>query len=551
MALSVESYGGITFGHSLPNLSKLPYTSPVQYGRSKGRGLAIGDVTLIKHDPSSVIQSSVGILEGGLFEWPPNLFVLKNFPNVLDEDIPDDDAEKPGGFSKADRSSTDETALFETCGTLSSPIRTTLNQLEILDICLKAFLNRIEQSGETKQKQFADLLKTICKAQRLIKELQGYLVKEPRKVSEIIHRLQKTCSEIVKRTRLVKRKKGTELMLDEDKDRLKRTTVRLCSLLGLRLDFLDDLEMMSPRTRNHRPLSEWIVKFLRENYESLLWSEKDFLSKDLLFLIGFDPTSSSVETVLARSCVGNMQRHIDPCEWAEIFVEDEFKYSVLLSQQTDKFPFKSDSVNTWFQQSSEIDSGECIHVEIMNLLTSENTACSKLLDRERKLEQEQHVVLFHGTDHESAKEILVRGIDLKAGRQRRDFSCGFGFYLTKNCIDAVNWARSTTAKPAVLMFHVKRRCLNKSQIFLETSDDDMTKWHEIVSSFRSDKLTADIQNLSTDFDSIEGPASIITGRTEKDELIIEPKPSSHQICLFSDDIADKFHKSLHSILFFL
>ena len=395
----------------------------------------------------------------------------------------------------------------------------------------------------------------------MIKELQQYLVKKTREerieaIIKIVHRLQKSCGEIVKKTRMVKKKKRTELMLHEDKDRLCRRTVRLCSLLGLRLDFLDHLEMMSPRTRNHRPLSEWIVKFLWENYELLLSSEKKILSKELLISIGFDPTSSSLETVLARSFAGNMQQHIEPCEWAEIFVEDEFKYSVLLSQQTDKFPFQSDLVNMWFLQLSEIDSKQRIHVEIMNLLTKEfemsaNTACSKLLDQERKLEQEQHVVLFHGTDHESAKDILVRGIDLKAGRQRRDFSCGFGFYLTKNCCDAVNWARSITSKPAILMFHVKRHCLgNKSQIFLETNDDDMSKWHEIVSSFRSDKLTADIQNLSREFDSIEGPASIITGRTDKGELTIQPKPSSHQICLFSDDLADKFHKSLHSILFF-
>ena len=145
------------YGHSTTNPSRSFYTSTVHYGRSKRRRLQIGDVTLTKHEPSSMIQSSVRILEEGLFERnPPDLLLLKTFPDVLDEDIPDDDAEKPRGFSLADPSWNDETALLET-ETVSSGLPTTLNQLETLDICLKTFLNRIQESGEAKQKQFAAL----------------------------------------------------------------------------------------------------------------------------------------------------------------------------------------------------------------------------------------------------------------------------------------------------------------------------------------------------------------------------------------------------------
>ena len=150
------------------------------------------------------------------------------------------------------------------------------------------------------------------------------------------------------------------------------------------------------------------------------------------------------------------------------------------------------------------------------------------------MERKQHSVLFYDTDHESVKDILVQGIDLKAGGERRDFSCGSGFYLTKNCSDAVNWARSTTAKPAILMFHVRRDCLNKSQnrTFLETRPNDMTKMQEIVSSSRSYNLTRDIQNILTESDCIEGPSTIITKKTEKGELTIEATASSQQMCLF-------------------
>ena len=145
------------YGHSTTNPSKSFYTSIVHYGCSKRRRLQIDDVTLTKHEPSSMIQSSIGIFEEGLFERnPPDLLFLKNLPDVLDEDIPDYDAETLRGFSFADLSWNDEIALLET-ETVSSGLPTTLNQLETLDICLKTFLNRIQESGEAKQKQFAAL----------------------------------------------------------------------------------------------------------------------------------------------------------------------------------------------------------------------------------------------------------------------------------------------------------------------------------------------------------------------------------------------------------
>ena len=60
----------------------------------------------------------------------------------------------------------------------------------------------------------------------------------------------------------------------------------------------------------------------------------------------------------------------------------------------------------------------------------------------------------------SATDILLRGIDLCAGQQKRDFSCGSGFYLSNSLDSALNWAKSTTAKPAILVFKVKGDILN-------------------------------------------------------------------------------------------
>ena len=81
--------------------------------------------------------------------------------------------------------------------------------------------------------------------------------------------------------------------------------------------------------RDHLSLCDWIVTFLRKNYESVGLTYKSCPSKELLASIGFDPLSSAVETITARA--RNLQQHVDVCELAEIYIKDEFKYNMLLS----------------------------------------------------------------------------------------------------------------------------------------------------------------------------------------------------------------------------
>ena len=464
--------------------------------------------------------------------------------------------------------STGETAIFGTTLLLfprSVPrhpnAKDTLNQLEDLNICHKVFLNRIQLTGEsdeTKLRQLGDLKRTINDAQQRVTRMQC-LVKKHYEMEQDIQKcfdgLHKACTEIDKRIPT-----ETEFLTDEDKLKMCRKggaytdTVRVCSFLGLRLDFLDHLETVPLRIRNHRSLSDWIVSFLWENYESLSFSEKGSLTKELLISIGFE-SLTSIETILERSCAGNMQQHLEPCEWAAIIVEDEFKYNLLLSSQAEKFPFECNSRNTWFQRSrrNSMNEEHC-PVKIKNLVVekSEIHHNAESILRQLDLGQHQYTVFYHGTDHDSAKDILQRGVDLTTGRQKRDFSCGLGFYLTKDFSDALNWAKSITSKPALLIFQVKCGCFNKfrKRCFLDSIADDMKEWQKIVSLCRSGEVTAESQKLFTELDLLEGPKAILTGRNENDQLILEPMPSSYQICLFSEEIAEEFYRSLHSILFF-
>ncbi|XP_015764182.1 PREDICTED: uncharacterized protein LOC107343139 isoform X1 [Acropora digitifera] len=337
---------------------------------------------------------------------------------------------------------------------------------------------------------------------------------------------------------------------------LAQDTARLCCLLGLKENFFDRLHTFSVHRLHHRSLCEWITIFLQNNSRSLSLEKKSFLTTSLLDAIGFDPSSTAVETIMARSSKGNTQYYIKPCEWAEIFIQDECTYNPSLSSLTPRhFPIPSDLANSWFQLPLITDSEESendpdlYHVKIMNFVTTESQALKEIHSKLDDILPQSNgmTVLYHGTDHYSAVNILFRGIYLRAGRQNRDFSCGSGFYLTKTLDEAVNWARSTTKKPAILVFHVNRKDLDSAERLDLTNSDE--RWCEIVNSFRSGRRTAKTSKSVSAYDLIEGPQATMRYDEASCELLWEQKPSSYQMCLISDDFAETFKKSLHSILF--
>lgn len=434
-------------------------------------------------------------------------------------------------------------------------INLVITSLERRSFIFKAMLRRIaliREKDREKQEHLQDLDNALYSALKAINKYKHLIYKENLKGNSIERDLPLAMKKVGEEKEKVQFK-----MTPEDCVFLQSDTAQLCSLLGLKLDFLDVLSEMLPEDRNHRTPVEWIKIFLKDNSESSIVANKP-LSKELLESIGFDPLSTAVETIIARSLfVGSTPLHIDACEWAQLFVEDEFKYNPLLSSVTSSFPFNHSLINAWFElttipnESRKSNVNVC-QVQIMNLITEEcnaynkaDTALSASIPQEN-----QNVVLYHGTDHKSAQQILLRGIELFAGRQKRDFSCGKGFYLTTSLEDALNWAKSTTARPAILSFVVRSRedlCPKDRKLTL----DEIEKWRNLVSLFRNDDVTSKmLEDLDSKYDLIEGPVAMVTTNETSGKLVFEPKPYSYQMCLISDSFAEEFEKTLHSIVFF-
>lgn len=426
--------------------------------------------------------------------------------------------------------------------------------IELFSLIFKLWLQRVgltRLEGYGKYSSLQDFEHAIYDAQQAIKRYRNFSCNEYHNEHELT---QMSYSRSLKETLIKvleeKEKSGFEMM-DEDIALLIQPRVQKCSLLGLKLDFLDRLETIPEHHLQHCSVHDWIDIFLQNNIRSLSSETKTSLTIDLLDSIGFDPSSTAVETIMARSSKGNAQNHIEACEWAEIFIQDELKYNPLLSPRVLQFPFQSKLRDSWFQLScdeSESNLNQC-QVNIMNFVTKASHASADITSKLNGFlpQDERSTTLFHGTDHHSASDILSRGIDLCTGRQNRDFSCGSGFYLTKNMDEALNWAQSTTAKPAILVFQVTQQHLDGAKILSLNTDEE--RWGEVVSSFRSGRIKAKTRESLSSYDLIEGPQATVKRDATSGELVLEKKPSSYQMCLISEDFSENFEKTLHSILF--
>ena len=210
------------------------------------------------------------------------------------------------------------------------------------------------------------------------------------------------------------------------------------------------------------------------------------------------------------------------------------------------FPYNKKCVNEWF--SVPAPETRPTAVNIINVDKSGETSKCFTNDARTFPETNDHYkVFFHGTSHESAKNIIDDGIDLAKGKTKKDFSDGRGFYLADRFEEVwpnATWARNRPHCTAVLVFRVRITELRGNRNGLDLGSN-MDRWKEVVSKFRTGiadrRFLADLDN----YDFIEGP---LCGEGQNFK---NPTPSStYQLCVHSDDCARLFDQSLHSVVFF-
>lgn len=121
------------------------------------------------------------------------------------------------------------------------------------------------------------------------------------------------------------------------------------------------------------------------------------------------------------------------------------------------------------------------------------------------------MLLYHGTDELSAKNIIEQGIDLTMSTRCADFSQGNAFYLTKDYDSALEWSermvQTSGQRAAIVAFKIDKDVLNAVTHLSLTVDDYTNKvwWQCVVSHFRRGRKSPDIALVLKDVKYIEGP----------------------------------------------
>ena len=262
---------------------------------------------------------------------------------------------------------------------------------------------------------------------------------------------------------------------------------------------------------------------------------------------------------LGRVSLGNP--FVASCDLASYlkFSVSKFNNGPSIFINHNRFPYKEDTVNEWFNLPPEDDWPE--RGEAVKVINVDKCGLARKCYRTQNqvenafpdsLEDDEFEVFFHGTSHEGAKDIIEHGINLKKGAPAQDFSNGDGFYLSKHFDKALEWARSRRTSFAVLVFRLKKTELrgnNNEKGYDLREPAEKKKWQEVIKQFRRGKPDRKfLKDMNRCYQFIEGPMASLSSKNPK-TLFPVPQDDSYQICVRGIYCAKLFDYSLHSSVF--
>ncbi|CAB4044583.1 uncharacterized protein LOC111086092 [Paramuricea clavata] len=239
----------------------------------------------------------------------------------------------------------------------------------------------------------------------------------------------------------------------------------LCSVLGLHNDFAARLRNLSPEMRNHKTDMCLLLCFLKERDESPnVENLRDTAAVECsLQKMGFTENRSNV--IAKWIAEQPFPEHRSLLAWTQIYIENVFKYDIFLNDEVHNFPYKERYLDGWFSvnvEDCEGGDGRVPQVSVINTNTKEK-AIAHIENKiaEFKESNPKGQLYFHGTDHDSVKNILECGIKLGKGSQICDFSNGCGFYVADNFKYALEEHAMKSKLAAVILFNISDDCLKK------------------------------------------------------------------------------------------
>ena len=230
--------------------------------------------------------------------------------------------------------------------------------------------------------------------------------------------------------------------------------------------------------------------------------------------------------------------------------------------QCNRFPYNEQITNKWFLKNIPGKPGQQV-INTLNVSLNEEERkhwqrWQNLLEERAGLPNFDGTPFFHGTNHESALNILQEGIDITRGGQRLDFSDGEGFYITNSFSESIQYAKFARSRgsanhanlgAAVVIYNVNEEELNQKFRGLNLYSD-LNFWRKVVKEYRQigkGKIDRDFREELEAYSFIEGPLSrgFTNGEFQQDSS------NRGQLCIRSIKCAEEFFDlKIHSVIFF-
>ena len=321
------------------------------------------------------------------------------------------------------------------------------------------------------------------------------------------------------------------------------TIEMLTDIVGFRED---EAQIIFESFSSHETELDSIIRMFLIINESQHLDDQDLTLEEHIECFGFT-VEISADIAHQIRCKDIPANHYSPSDYVSMYVEDKF-YDYITPYE---IPAKPD----WSQ-------GHGLDKEYFakTLESSSQIRCKNFTN----VSKARHFVTadcnvdsqfewwFHGTSSMAAYNILNVGILPNRGFAKKDFSDGYGFYLSNQYEPAFHWTQKrfrNKESTAIIRFKVPKNILTprKNGIVLsQVKVDDMNKWREIVRHNRSQGL--DSRHLKQMMESatfIIGPLSVDGSWHVHKDNPGWPRMlnnSWRQLCLCSVDICNKFNQ---------
>ena len=311
---------------------------------------------------------------------------------------------------------------------------------------------------------------------------------------------------------------------------------QLSATLGFKQTFREWLLTMPPDIRFHQSHQYWAHRFL-ENNNAAHENVASFAQ------LGFTESRAGL---LVDWYSGLVYRQHQPIlDWAKIHVDNIFQAHLTGDDNNKRYPFCGElGRRHQFPSSSS---------------TTTNNDKLYYVNLERSVQHCDIVTryrgggggdgfLFHATQHHNAVHVVENGIDIEKGNGARTFSDGCGFYLSRDIDFAIEWAKNTGDRAAIIVFRIPR------QVFLAHEGLDVSSseelWKDCVAYNLSGKARkTENKTAYRNAQYIEGPM-LWCGDHRPENCCGCCCCCCYQFCIKGYELADDIFPYIDSVIYF-